>query len=78
MRNKQEILVVVVPLSEIKKFVAIDIVGGTALYYLLKLSLHSMLWAMAGSMAGPMLVRLSLPKRSAGETAKLKPRRIGG
>ncbi|MBO7746246.1 hypothetical protein I8J29_18720 [Paenibacillus sp. MWE-103] len=75
MGSKQEFVVVVVPLSEIKKFVAIDIVGGTALYYLIKLPLHSVLWAMAGSMAGPMLIRLSLRKRPA---PKLKPRRIGG
>ncbi|SFJ73906.1 hypothetical protein SAMN02799624_05758 [Paenibacillus sp. UNC496MF] len=78
MGSKQEFVVVVVPLSEIKKIVAIDIVGGTALYYLIKFPLHSVLWAMAGSMAGPMLIRLSLRKRPGGEAAKLKPRRIGG
>jgi hypothetical protein len=61
MGKKQDFVVVVVPFSEIKKLVAIDIVGGTVLYYMLKLPLHSSVFAsMIGSMVGPILIRLSL------------------
>jgi hypothetical protein len=54
---------VVIPLSEVKKFLIIDIIGGTALYYALKLPFHSVIAATAGSMIGPLLIRQSL-KRS--------------
>ncbi|MBP3966050.1 hypothetical protein [Paenibacillus lignilyticus] len=60
MGSKQEFIVVVVPMSEIKKFVVIDIIGGTVLYYLIKLPLHSFYAAMVGSAVGPMLIRRSL------------------
>ncbi|WP_308637163.1 hypothetical protein [Paenibacillus silvisoli] len=60
LRSKNEIIVVVVPISEIKKFVLIDIVGGTLLYYTIKLPLHSVAAAMIGSMIGPMLIRRTL------------------
>ncbi|NBD27175.1 hypothetical protein [Paenibacillus glycinis] len=65
MGSKQEfvVVVVVVPFSEIKKFVVIDIVGGTVLYYMLLLPLHSVLAAMTGSMVGPLLIRRTLKKR---------------
>jgi hypothetical protein len=60
MSAKQEFVVVVIPLYQIKKFFVIDIVGGTVLYYLIKLPLHSVPIAMIGSMVGPILIRLSL------------------
>jgi hypothetical protein len=60
MGAKQEFVVVVIPLYPIKKFFVIDIVGGTVLYYLIKLPLHSVPIAMIGSMVGPMIIRLSL------------------
>ncbi|MBM7567530.1 hypothetical protein [Paenibacillus sacheonensis] len=63
MRTKQEFVVVVIPMSEIRKFVVIDIVGGTALYYMLLVPLHSVIAAMTGSMIGPLLIRRSLRKR---------------
>lgn len=63
-RHKRHIVIVVVPVSAsaIGKFVLIDIIGGTALYYLLKAPLHSVLAATLGSMAGPMLIRRSLDR----------------
>jgi hypothetical protein len=60
MGKKQDFVVVVIPLSEIKKFIAIDIVGGTVLYYLIKLPLHSVFVSTIGSVVGPILIRLSL------------------
>jgi hypothetical protein len=60
MGKKQDFVVVVVPLSEIKKFIAIDIVGGTVLYYLIKFPLHSVFVSTIGSVIGPILIRLSL------------------
>lgn len=60
MGSKQEFVVVVVPLYEIKKFFIIDIVGGTVLYYMLKLPLHSVYTATIGSMIGPLLIRRTL------------------
>jgi hypothetical protein len=62
MGAKKEFVVVVIPLYEIKKFFVLDIVGGTVLYYLIKLHLHSVPVAMIGSMVGSMLIRLSLKK----------------
>lgn len=60
---KQDFVVVVIPISEIKKFIAIDIIGGTALFYMIKLPLHSVLAGMIGSMIGPLIVRKSLQVR---------------
>lgn len=60
MNNKQAFVMVVVPISQIKKFVVIDIVGGTVLYYMLELPLHSVLAATVGSIVGPVLIRRSL------------------
>ena len=61
--NSQSFVMVVIPLSGIKKFVLIDLVAGTAIYYLLMLPLHSFLAASAGSMIGPMLIRQTLKYR---------------
>ncbi|REE83938.1 hypothetical protein A8990_116117 [Paenibacillus taihuensis] len=58
--NSQNFIVVVIPLSEIKKFVLIDIIGGTALYYMIRLPMHSVMAGMIGSMIGPFIVRRSL------------------
>ncbi|AZN39049.1 hypothetical protein [Paenibacillus albus] len=63
MTTKQEFVVVVVPMSEIKKFMIIDIIGGTALFYMIKLPLHSVMFGMFGSMLGPLLIRKSLRAR---------------
>lgn len=63
MPNSQAFVMVVIPLSGIKKFVLIDLVAGTAIYYLLKLPLHSFLAASAGSMIGPILIRQTLKLR---------------
>ncbi|RED66265.1 hypothetical protein [Cohnella lupini] len=62
MEKNRGFVVIVIPLSEVKKFIAIDLVGGTLLYYLLKLPLHSMIAATAGSMVGPYLIRLSMKR----------------
>ncbi|MFC5650277.1 hypothetical protein ACFPYJ_14290 [Paenibacillus solisilvae] len=63
MSNSQTFVMVVIPLSEVKKFVIIDLAAGTAIYYLLKLPLHSFLAASAGSMVGPLLIRQTLKLR---------------
>ncbi|SEO82575.1 hypothetical protein [Paenibacillus sp. OV219] len=68
MTTKQEFVVVVVPMSEIKKFIVIDIIGGTALYYMIKLPLHSVMIGMFGSMIGPLLIRRSLRGRRSRKT----------
>jgi hypothetical protein len=60
MEKRQAFVCVVIPMSEVRKFVAIDLIGGTILYYGLKFSVHSVIAAMAGSMIGPLLVRRSL------------------
>lgn len=63
-RHKKSIIIVVIPVSSagIKKFLLIDVVCGTALYYLFMQPLHSMLAATLGSMAGPILIRRSLER----------------
>lgn len=60
LRHKSEILVVVVPKAEVKKFILIDMIGGTALYWALLIPLHSLLAATGGSMIGPYLIRRTL------------------
>jgi hypothetical protein len=60
MRKRQNYVVVVIPISEIKKFVIIDLVASTALYYIVKFPLHSMVAATASSMLGPYFIRKSM------------------
>ncbi|WP_173275607.1 hypothetical protein [Paenibacillus sp. NEAU-GSW1] len=47
-------------MSEIKKFVLIDFIASTVIYYALKIPSHSIVAAMVGSFAGPMLIRQTL------------------
>ncbi|WP_127584396.1 hypothetical protein [Paenibacillus koleovorans] len=63
MRGKSEYIIVVIPMSEIKKIVWVDVIASTALYYAIQLPVHSFLIASAGSMAGPLLIRWSLRQR---------------
>ncbi|MFX3631254.1 MAG: hypothetical protein ACE3L7_00005 [Candidatus Pristimantibacillus sp.] len=60
MRNKEAVVFVAIPLVEIKKFILIDIVAGTALYFAIKFPFHSLIAASAGSMFGPMIIRQSM------------------
>ncbi|AIQ75352.1 MULTISPECIES: hypothetical protein [Paenibacillus] len=60
MRNKQSIVFVTIPLSEIKKFILIDIVAGWVFYFAIKFPFHSLIAASAGSMFGPILIRQSM------------------
>ncbi|OMD91530.1 hypothetical protein BSK49_04395 [Paenibacillus odorifer] len=60
MRNKQSIIFVTIPLSEIKKFILIDIVAGWVFYFAIKFPFHSLIAASAGSMFGPILIRQSM------------------
>jgi hypothetical protein len=59
-RNKQSIIFVTIPLSEIKKFILIDIVAGWVFYFAIKFPFHSLIAASAGSMFGPILIRQSM------------------
>jgi hypothetical protein len=63
MGNKHNIVVIVIPIAEVKKFILIDIIISTAAYYALVIPFHSMITASAGSMALPMLIRRSLKFR---------------
>jgi hypothetical protein len=58
--GKQTFVFVVIPMSEVKKFVAIDLIGSTIVYYAMKFSLHSVIVATAGSFIAPMLVKFGL------------------
>lgn len=60
MRNKQAVVFVAIPLTEIKKFILIDLIAGTALYFAIKFPFHSLIAASAGSMFGPMIIRQSM------------------
>ncbi|GLX67971.1 hypothetical protein [Paenibacillus glycanilyticus] len=64
MGNKQEVIVVVIPIAEVKKFILIDVVISTAVYYALVIPFHSFLAATAGSMALPMVIRRTLKHRN--------------
>lgn len=60
MRKNQAIVFVAIPLSEIKKFILIDLVAGYIIYFAIKFPFHSLIAASAGSMFGPMLIRRSM------------------
>ncbi|GMK48165.1 MULTISPECIES: hypothetical protein [Paenibacillus] len=64
MGNKQSIVIVVIPIAEVRKFILIDIVISTAAYYALIIPFHSFIAATAGSMTLPMLIRRTLKLRS--------------
>ncbi|GFN33136.1 hypothetical protein [Paenibacillus xylaniclasticus] len=56
MRNQREILIVVVPMSAIRQFVAVDLIGSTAFYYSLKLALRKFVFVDAIAIAGSILL----------------------
>ncbi|MBB3070002.1 hypothetical protein FHS14_002997 [Paenibacillus baekrokdamisoli] len=60
MDNNPPFVMVVIPLSTIKKFIIIDLLAGTAIFHMLKMPLHSFLAASAGSMVGTILIKQSL------------------
>lgn len=60
MKNKESYVFVTIPLSEIKKFILIDFVAGSVIYFAIKFPLHSFIAAYAGSMFGPILIRQSM------------------
>jgi hypothetical protein len=51
-RNKRDIVVVVVTRAQWRRFIAIDLAGSTAVYYALLLPFHSQWAASAGSFVG--------------------------
>ncbi|MCM3628641.1 hypothetical protein M3194_14855 [Paenibacillus glycanilyticus] len=63
MGNKQRFVMVVIPMSEIKKFILIDVVISTAAYYALVIPFHSIVAATAGSMTLPVVIRRTLKHR---------------
>lgn len=68
--SKRKVVIIVISPAGIKKFVAIDLVAGTLLYYAIKLPLHSMIAAMIGSMVGPMLIRRAIDKDKGKEKSR--------
>jgi len=60
LKNKESFVFVTIPLSEIKKFILIDFVAGTVIYFAIRFPLHSFIAASAGSMFGPILIRQSM------------------
>ncbi|AIQ36748.1 hypothetical protein R50345_20155 [Paenibacillus sp. FSL R5-0345] len=60
MRNKQSVIIVTIPLSDIKKYIIFDFVAGSIFYFAIKFPFHSFIAAYAGSMFGPMLIRQSM------------------
>lgn len=59
MRREHPFIFIVIPMSEIKKYIIIELVVGMACYYVIRVSFHSILGAMAGSWFGPLLLRQS-------------------
>lgn len=71
--TRKRYVFVTIRLSEVKKFVMIDLIGGTALYYALKFPLHSVILASAGSMVGPMIFRRTY-KRNRSQISSVRQR----
>ncbi|MNG29693.1 hypothetical protein D3C84_1151670 [compost metagenome] len=61
LRPKPEIIIVVVPAFIIREFIAVDLVGSTALYYGVKLTLKKLMYtdmiAMISSIVLPILYK---------------------
>ncbi|MFF2479540.1 hypothetical protein [Paenibacillus sp. NPDC058071] len=57
---KRKYIFIVIPMSEIKKTVMLDFIASTAVFHMVKFSMHSYAAAMAGSMLLPAIVRQSL------------------
>ncbi|PWV92078.1 hypothetical protein DFQ01_13624 [Paenibacillus cellulosilyticus] len=76
-RIRREIIIVVVPISTIREFIAVDIIGSTTFYYLLKLALKKLVLvepiAIAGSIVLP-LVYKKIAHRSAAPRSSVPPR----
>ncbi|ANE47683.1 hypothetical protein SY83_16910 [Paenibacillus swuensis] len=60
MKRNEQILIVIVPMSAIKKFVVIDILASTVIYYCIKFPMHSVIAGTIGSITGPILIRVGL------------------
>lgn len=58
---RREIIIVVVPISAIREFIAVDIIGSTTFYYAIKLALKKLVLvepiAIAGSIVLPILYK---------------------
>lgn len=72
--SKRKVVIIVISPAGIKKFVAIDLVAGSLLYYAIKIPLHSMVAAMIGSMIGPMLIRRVVDKDKGKEKSRKRLR----
>jgi hypothetical protein len=60
-RIRQEIIIVVVPISAIREFIAVDLIGSTTLYYSVKVALKKLVLvepiAIAGSIILPLIYK---------------------
>lgn len=63
MGKKERYVMVVIPMTEVKKFILIDILISTAAYYAIAIPFHSIIAATTGSMAVPVVIRKTLKLR---------------
>ncbi|MBD3922654.1 hypothetical protein H8B09_28260 [Paenibacillus sp. PR3] len=60
-RIRREIIIVVVPISAIREFIAVDLIGSTTFYYALKIALKKLIFvepiAIAGSIILPLVYK---------------------
>jgi hypothetical protein len=61
-RISQEIIIVVVPISAIREFIAVDLIGSTTFYYALKLALKKLVLADPIAIAGSIILPLVYKK----------------
>ncbi|WP_127533413.1 hypothetical protein [Paenibacillus kobensis] len=76
LRSNQEILIVVVPMSAIREFIAVDMIGSTAFYYTLKLALRKLIFvdifAIAGSIILPIVYKQIFHRKPSAEQERTK------
>lgn len=60
-RIRREIIIVVVPISAIREFIAVDLIGSTTFYYAIKIALKKLVFvepiAIAGSIILPIVYK---------------------
>ncbi|WP_317972988.1 hypothetical protein [Paenibacillus sp. CCS19] len=70
-RISREIIIVVVPISAIREFIAVDIIGSTTFYYALKIALKKLVFveplAIAGSIVLPLVYKKVAHRSSASQ-----------
>ncbi|WP_042161720.1 hypothetical protein [Paenibacillus gorillae] len=58
--KQQPYICIFISMSDIKKFIWIDFIASTFIYYALKIPSHSLIAATAGSMVAPIIIRQSI------------------